>query len=93
MNIPDLINGAFEASGGFFIMNHARILYKDKTVRGVSLVSNLFFLIWGIWNIYYYRHLEQIISLYGGLFLTISGIVWNSMIIYYLMKERSNARN
>jgi hypothetical protein len=32
----DFINGLFEIVGGLFVLNHARVLYKDKLVAGVT---------------------------------------------------------
>jgi hypothetical protein len=83
MLLPDLINGAFEMFGGLFVLNHCRALYKDKMVRGVSIVSTIFFLSWGLWNLYYYPHLEQWASFYGGLVIALANVLWISMMIYY----------
>ena len=83
MFIPDLINGLFECFGGFFILNHCRVLHKDKKVNGVSIISTIFFLLWGIWNIYYYPLLDQWISFMGGLFIVVSNLIWISLLLTY----------
>ena len=36
---PDLINGLFEAIGGLLVLNHCRVLFVDKMVKGVSVFS------------------------------------------------------
>lgn len=65
----DAINGSFELAAGFFVLNHCRVLHAHKQVRGVSLTSVAFFVIWGVWNMYYYPSLNQPISFYGGVFV------------------------
>lgn len=83
MSLPDLVNGCFEAFGGLFVLNHCRVLYKDKAVRGISVLSTVFFLSWGIWNLYYYPHLGQWLSFAGGLFIVIANVLWCYLLIYY----------
>lgn len=84
----DAINGAYELFAGFFILNHCRTLYEHKLVRGVSLISTVFFFTWGIWNMYYYSHLEQWASFYGGLIVSFANFLWIYLMIYYIRKEK-----
>lgn len=86
-DLMDLANAGFEFGGAIFILNHARVLFAEKIVRGISLVSIVFFLIWGIFNMFYYSHLEQSASWYAGIMVTLANLVWVSMIIYYRKRE------
>ena len=88
MNIQDIINGCFETLGAPFIILNVIKLYKHKLVRGVSLWHPVFFGSWSIWNLYYYPHLEQWFSFIGGIFISISTIVWLIMLVYYTQKEK-----
>lgn len=88
MLLPDLINGLFECSGGFFIALSIIKLYKEKKVRGVSWLHVGFFTSWGFWNLYYYPHLGQWFSFIGGLALVISNTIWLVQIAYYTGRER-----
>lgn len=88
MNLPDLINGAFEVFGGLFILNHCRVLFKDKLVKGVSVLSTSFFFLWGLWNLFYYPHLDQWLSFLGGLVIVSANCLWVGMMIYYIYKEK-----
>lgn len=83
MTIPDLINGAYEALGGLFLLNNCRVLYRDKKVRGVSIVTNAVFTSWGFWNLYYYPHLDQWISFAGGLTTVTANCLWLRMWLKY----------
>jgi len=87
---PDLINGGFEALAGFFVLNHCRVLYAQKAVRGVSAISTSYFTLWGIWNLYYYPALNQPISFFGGLFVVTANILHVAMMLYYRAQESSN---
>jgi hypothetical protein len=83
MNLPDIINGAFEAAGGLFMLNNVRALIKDKKVNGISLLSSGFFLSWGFWNLYFYPQLNQWVSLAGGALLALANTLWLGLAIYY----------
>ena len=85
---PDWINGAFEAFGSLFILNHCRAVYRDKAVAGVSIISTVFFSLWGVWNLFYYPHLGQWLSFFGGLFIVASNCVWVGLMIYYKRKSK-----
>lgn len=86
---PDLINGSFEFLAG--IMNWINVyrIYKDKQVKGYSTWVFGFFASWGIWNLYYYPHLDQWISFYGGISITLSNMAWIACAIYYGVKKRN----
>lgn len=88
---PDLFNGLFELFGGAFILNHCRALYRDKKVKGVSLLSTCFFTAWGVWNLYYYPHLDQWLSFAGGVAIVLSNALWITLMIYYIELERVQA--
>lgn len=81
--IADLINGCFEFLAGAFILDHCRAVLRDKKVAGVSLWSVAFFTAWGIWNIFYYPHLNQMISFIGGLFVVSANALWLMLLWRY----------
>jgi hypothetical protein len=80
---PDLVNGAFELLGGAFIFNHCRAVWRDKAVKGVSVLSTAFFTLWGLWNLYYYPHLNQWWSLAGGVAIVLANAVWVALLLKY----------
>jgi hypothetical protein len=83
MNIPDLINGGYEALGGVLILNHCRAVIRDKAVAGVSILSTSLFMTWGIWNLYYYPHLDQWASVSGGLLIVSANALWVGLLLRY----------
>ena len=85
---PDLVNGTFEMAGGLFIILSIIKLYDDKKVRGISCLAVGFFAVWGYWNLYYYSHLDQWWSWYGGVLVVITNTIWLGQMVYYEIKER-----
>ena len=83
----DLVNGSFEALGSLFILISILKLYKDKEVAGVSWIHVAFFSLWGVWNLFYYPHLGQVLSFIGGCLIVISNSVYTGMLVYYGRKS------
>lgn len=86
----DTVNGLFELFATFFILNHCLVLHKEKKVRGVSIISTVFFTGWGFWNMFYYPHLGQLLSYYGSIFVCIANLVWVSQMVYYRQLEKNS---
>jgi len=81
--MADLINASFELFGGFFILMHCWVAYKDKAVAGVSIISVAFFSLWGFWNLFYYPHLGQMLSFYAGVFIVLANLLWVGLLLKY----------
>ena len=79
----DTINGTFEAVGSLAVWFNVRQLLKDKFVAGCRWELSSFFTSWSAWNLYYYPHLGQWMSLVGGLSLCAANAVWFSLALYY----------
>lgn len=92
MTWQDAANGSFELLAGVFILLHCRRLYKDKVVRGTSWIATAFFFMWGLWNLYYYPHLNQWLSFVGGLGIVVANSLWLGMMLYYIRRERLTSR-
>lgn len=84
----DMVNGMFESTGCLFVFLHVRRILKDKTVKGVSIPATIYFVLWGIWNLAYYPHLEQWISFVGSSSIALMNSVWVVLLIYYSRKEK-----
>ena len=83
MNIPDLINGSYEFLGGIALWNNVYGIWKDKAYAGIRISSMAFFTSWSLWNLYYYPHLNQWISFFGGLSIGLANLVFVSLMIRY----------
>lgn len=80
---PDVINGLFEVVGSLFILLSVHKVWKDKSVKGVSWLHVSFFVGWGVWNLYFYPHLDQWWSFGGGIVLAGVQSLWLALLIYY----------
>ena len=87
MTVPDLINGLFEAGGGILCWLNVIQLFKDKEVKGITLSAATFFGFFSAWNMYYYPHLDQYLSLMGATFLLIGNWMWIFLAMYYKYKK------
>lgn len=58
-------------------------LHKDRVVKGVYWPITGFFALWGVWNLYYYRAIEQWFSWYGGMVLVVGNLLWFGQAIYF----------
>ena len=89
MDIGDLVNGSLEFFSALLVLWNVRQLYKDKMLRGISIVPTLFFDAWGFWNLYYYPSLDQWLSFTGGAALVAVNVWWTTLAIIYIRRERN----
>ena len=79
----DNINASFEIFAALVLLDNIRIILKDKIVKGVSLLPSFVFCIWGMWNIFYYSHLDQTTSAYAAGFVALANSIWLGLVLYY----------
>lgn len=82
-SVVDRINGVFEISGGFFVVLHILRALHDKSVGSVSIIAATFFTIWGFWNLYYYKAIQQKWSMRATYFITAMNTIWLLLLIHY----------
>jgi hypothetical protein len=83
---PDLINGLFEFFGSGMLWRNVYQLHKDKEVKGVHWGPTAFFWSWGLWNMYFYPHLDQWWSFAGGVSIVAANGVWLAQMLRYRKK-------
>lgn len=83
----DYINALFQLGSAFMIWLNVRQLYIDKRVSGVNWKSFVFYTILGIWNIFFYQHLQQWYSIVAGCIVIIGNITWCGLALYYNKRE------
>ena len=83
MNISDFINGGYEFFGSIAVWVNVIAIYKDKKYAGVRIAPFVFFTSWSVWNLYYYPHLNQWISLIGGFSIMLANVAYLTMMIKY----------
>lgn len=73
---PDHINGLIETIGAVLLFLDVLALRRDRVIAGVHWGPRLFFMGWGLWNLYYYPQLEQYWSFIGGCLLVMANAMW-----------------
>ena len=84
---PDAINGFYEVCGALVVWLSVIQIRKNKVVKGYNPMVTWFFATWGLWNLYYYYHLDQPISWYGGMALFVVNCIWLGHLYYYLWQK------
>jgi hypothetical protein len=87
MTIPDLINGGYEFIGGIAVWYNVLAIIKDKGYAGVRISTMGFFTSWSLWNLYYYPHLHQWASFFGGLSIGIANLLFIIAMLHYGRKK------
>lgn len=90
LQTPDLINSLFEILGASFQAMNVKAILRDKEIKGVSWMPTAFFWAWGVWNLFFYWHLHQWLSIFGSIALTAVNLTW---IILVLRLNKNNERN
>ena len=80
---PDMINGLFETFGALLVFNHCRVTLRDREVKGVSITSSALFTLWGMWNLFFYSHLDQWFSLCGTCLLVSANTLWVMLLLRF----------
>ena len=92
MTTPDLINGTFEFAGAAAGLWNTVVLWRHKQVRGFAPLAYLYFTAWGVWNCFYYPHLDQWFSLAGTIAITISNGLYAGLAIYYTRRNGNHVQ-
>ncbi len=80
----DKVNASWEYCGVFWAIENCRALIDDRgQIQGVSEASILFFFFWGIWNLWYYRSLDQNASAIASIGLVGANGLWIVLALYY----------
>jgi len=86
---PDIINGMFELLGSGLTWMNVKRVYTDKGYAGIYLPAVSFFWAWGLWNLFYYPHLNQWFSFAGGCSLVLANTLWTGLMLYFGRINRS----
>ena len=79
----DAGNFFFEGVGSVMTWLNVRRLRRDKEVKGIDWRVMIFWTMWGLYNLFYYPHLNQWLSFVGGISIVTANAVWVLMVIYY----------
>ena len=79
----DIINGLFEFGGAIALSRNVWITYKAKEVKGISIISTIWFSLWGYFNCCFYPSLGQHWSFIAGVLVATINTIWVGQMIWY----------
>lgn len=80
---PDRINAAFELAAAVILWLNVHRLWKDRELRGVSVLPTCLYFVWCLWNLYYYAHLGQWASWYAGFGVGLANLAWVVLALWF----------
>lgn len=80
---PDVINAGFETFAAIVSLLNIKQILKDKVVRGISIWPTVGFTSWGLFNLYYYPHLEQWWSATAAIGMVLVNTTWLGLVWRY----------
>ena len=83
----DIITATFEMASTIFQVYNIRRLFIDKGISGVHWGQTALFMVWCVWNIYYYPSLGQLFSFGAAIIMLITNTIWVWMAICYGSKN------
>lgn len=83
MQTNDIINATFELTGGLLLFINCWRIYKDKQVKGYSIIPLLVFVLWGYYNLYFYPSVGAIFSFYAAISVVFANTIYLGQILYY----------
>lgn len=86
MTFHDAINAMFEGGGALFLLLNVRRLLRDRSVKGVSLITTSWWTLWGFWNVYFYSAVQTPASFWAGIAVVIVNALWLGLAVYFARK-------
>jgi hypothetical protein len=79
----DGVNSAFISIGGWLVFLNCWQLFKDKLLSGVSIISLVFYTVWGMFNAYYYLTLGKFEPMWAEVFISVGNLCYLYMAVKY----------
>lgn len=93
MTYVDAVNAIFEGGGACFLLLNVRRLLKDRSVKGVSLLTTSWWTAWGFWNVHFYAAVGTPASFYAGIAVVLVNAVWLGLAVRFARQERDVLRS
>jgi Na+-driven multidrug efflux pump len=88
--MTDIINAFFEMGAAIFLSFDYQALRRDRRVAGISVVSRIFFVLWGLFNPYFYAAQGLMWSFMAGLVVCGVNFVW--LFQYYKIRAEEQVK-
>jgi hypothetical protein len=85
----DLVTVLFELVGLMCLLGDWRALYRDKSVKGVSLWARCVYGAWACWNTYFFSAMLMPFSAAVAAFSVFIYCIWLAMALRYRHEEKT----
>lgn len=79
----DFLNAVFEGAAVIVAIINIRKILKDKCIHGITVISQVFYLIWAFWNVFFYFSYDTMFSFVAAALIALTYVVWMGLIIRY----------
>ncbi len=85
----DHVTALFELGATVMVCFNLYALYKDSQVKGVSIWTTVFFVLWGVWNLFFYPAYGLYWSYVAGALMLFANLIWvlGATILYWEHKK------
>ena len=84
----DEINSFFISVASIFYFLNLLKLYKDKEVKGISILSIVFFSTWNFWTLYFFWDTEFSLTRNAYIAVAISNFLYLSLLFRYMVLDK-----
>lgn len=88
--MTDLFNALFELGASIFLTLDIQALRRDRRVAGISVISRVFFVAWGLFNPYFYAVQGLTYSFIAGLIVCGVNLWWLGQ--YWIIKREEQRK-
>ena len=88
--MTDQINSFFVWGGAFMTWLNVYSIAKDKQCKGVSVIAQLFFMMWAVWSVYFYANQMLLWSLVASTVHSTGAIVWMIIFTKFWLTNKEN---
>ena len=79
----DYINAGFEIGGSLALWLNVYAIHKAKGYAGIHLAQTGFVMLWCLWALIFYAHLNQWASFVAGINVALAYATWTFLAFYY----------
>lgn len=85
---PDLTQALFELGSAVFGLLNIRAIRRSRSLAGVHWAPTAFFMLWGLYNLWFYSALHLPLAWWAGMCITLVNIAWLAHVAWYARASR-----
>lgn len=90
MMLVDQITGGFQFFASIFIMLNIRALLKSREMKGISLLTIVFYNLWDFWGVYMFYRIGNSYSMWTAVAITVVYTTWSCLVFYFTLSSKES---